>query len=76
MITLADCQAFCDADAGCIDLMAKEQSLTLIEACARAHAACCGASPQGRAPECAALPGQPGRRAVAAGPAFSPLHSR
>lgn len=61
MITLEDCQAFCDADHAQIEHFARRECLPPIAACARAQAALAVPPLNGGAhPDCPVPPAMPG----------------
>ena len=44
MITISDCEAFCDADPGWVRELARRECLGMIQACALAHESMMGAA--------------------------------
>ena len=51
MITLTDCEAFCDADPAWVDELACRECLGMVQACARAHGATLSANDAAMLPE-------------------------
>lgn len=49
MITLSDCEAFCDADPGWVHELARREGLALAQAYAHAHQSMTGAPDPGKA---------------------------